>query len=101
MPRITEQDLKKVTLESGIKVNPIYGPEDVADIDYARDIGEPGAYPFTRGIHKWMYRYRPFTMRQYAGFGTPRESNERFKLDLEHHGCLCLRGAIGCPHHGQ
>ncbi len=75
-----EIKLKDVVLESGIVVKPIYGPEDVADIDYARDIGEPGSYPFTRGIHKYMYRYRPFTMRQYAGFGTPKESNERFKF---------------------
>jgi methylmalonyl-CoA mutase N-terminal domain/subunit len=75
-----EIKLKDVVLESGIEVKPIYGPEDVADMDYARDIGEPGAYPFTRGIHKYMYRYRPFTMRQYAGFGTPKESNERFKF---------------------
>ncbi len=80
MAKITEQDLKKVILESGIAVKPIYGPEDVAGIDYETEIGEPGAYPFTRGIHKWMYRYRPFTMRQYAGFGTPYETNERFKF---------------------
>ncbi|HID63113.1 MAG TPA: methylmalonyl-CoA mutase, partial [Anaerolineae bacterium] len=75
-----EIKLKDVVLESGIEVKPIYGPKDVADIDYERDIGEPGSYPFTRGIHKYMYRYRPFTMRQYAGFGTPKESNERFKF---------------------
>ena len=75
MTKITEQNLKKVILESSIEVKPIYGPEDVADIDYETEIGEPGAYPFTRGIHKWMYRYRPFTMRQYAGFGTPYETN--------------------------
>ena len=80
MAKITEQDLKKVVLESGIEVKPIYGPEDIADIDYETEIGEPGAYPFTRGIHKYMYRYRPFTMRQYAGFGTPHETNERFKF---------------------
>jgi methylmalonyl-CoA mutase, N-terminal domain len=80
MAKITERDLKKVVLESGIEVKPIYGPEDVADMDYETEIGEPGAYPFTRGIHKWMYRYRPFTMRQYAGFGTPYETNERFKF---------------------
>jgi methylmalonyl-CoA mutase N-terminal domain/subunit len=80
MAKITEHDLRKVVLESGIEVKPTYGPEDVGDVDYENEIGEPGAYPFTRGIHKWMYRYRPFTMRQYAGFGTPGESNERFKF---------------------
>ncbi len=75
-----EIKLRDVVLESGIEVKPIYGPEDVADIDYERDIGQPGEFPFTRGIHKYMYRARPFTMRQYAGFGTPLESNERFKF---------------------
>jgi len=80
MAKITEQDLRKVVLESGIEVKPIYDPGDVVHIDYEMEIGEPGAYPFTRGIHKWMYRYQPFTMRQYAGFGTPYETNERFKF---------------------
>ena len=80
MSKKKEIKLKDVVLESGLEVKPIYGPGDVADMDYARDIGEPGAYPFTRGIHKYMYRYRPFTMRQYAGFGMPQESNERFKF---------------------
>lgn len=72
--------VRDVVLESGIAVKPVYGPADVADIDYARDIGEPGQFPFTRGIHPLMYRARPWTMRQYAGFGTPRETNERFKF---------------------
>jgi methylmalonyl-CoA mutase N-terminal domain/subunit len=72
--------VRDVVLESGIVVKPVYGPADVADIDYARDIGEPGQFPFTRGIHPLMYRARPWTMRQYAGFGTPRETNERFKF---------------------
>jgi methylmalonyl-CoA mutase N-terminal domain/subunit len=72
-------ELPDVVLESGIKVKPIYGPEDVKDIDYEKDIGEPGEYPFTRGIHKYMYRFRPFTMRQYSGFATAKETNKRFK----------------------
>jgi len=72
--------LKKVTLESGISVQPVYGPEDLEHIDPARDIGPPGEFPFTRGIHPEMYRTRPFTMRQYAGFGTPEETNKRFKF---------------------
>ncbi len=61
--------------ESGIEIKPVYSPEDVTDADR---IGDPGEFPFTRGIHGLMYRKRPFTMRQYAGFGTPRETNERF-----------------------
>lgn len=76
--------LRDVKLESGIEVKPIYTPEDVKDIDYARDIGNPGEYPFTRGIHKYMYRARPFTMRQYSGFATAKETNKRFKYLIEH-----------------
>jgi len=91
-----DKKLRDVVLESGISVKPIYGPEDVADIDYDRDIGEPGAFPFTRGIHEYMYRYRPWTMRQYAGFGTPRESNERFKY-LISHGQNALNVAFDLP----
>jgi methylmalonyl-CoA mutase N-terminal domain/subunit len=71
---------RPVILESGIPVQPVYGPEQVAGIDPAADIGRPGEFPFTRGIHPLMYRARPWTMRQYAGFGTPAETNERFKF---------------------
>jgi methylmalonyl-CoA mutase N-terminal domain/subunit len=76
-------ELPDVVLESGIKVKPIYGPEDVKDIDFEKDIGEPGEYPFTRGIHKYMYRFRPFTMRQYSGFATAKETNKRFKYLIQ------------------
>lgn len=68
---------REVILESGIPVKPVYGPEDVTAPE---SIGQPGAFPFTRGIHPLMYRARPWTMRQYAGFGTPSETNERFKF---------------------
>jgi len=91
-----DKKLREVVLESGIKVKSIYGPEDVADVDFDRDIGEPGAYPFTRGIHKHMYRYRPWTMRQYAGFGTPQESNQRFRYLIEH-GQNALNVAFDLP----
>lgn len=74
------KEIKEVILESGIPVKTVYGPEDIKDIDYDRDIGNPGEYPFTRGIHKDMYRKAPYTMRQYSGFGTPKETNERFKF---------------------
>lgn len=69
--------IRDVILESGIAVKPVYGPDD---LDPAREIGQPGEFPFTRGIHPLMYRARPWTMRQYAGFGTPSETNERFKF---------------------
>jgi methylmalonyl-CoA mutase N-terminal domain/subunit len=75
--------LEQLTLESGISVKPVFGPEDLAGIDLQGDIGLPGQYPVTRGIHPLMYRARPYTMRQYAGFGTPEETNQRFKFLIE------------------
>ncbi len=83
-------------LESGIDIKVCYGPEDVADLDYERDLGDPGNYPFTRGIHATMYRSRPFTMRQYAGFGSPAETNQRFKYLIEH-GQNALNVAFDLP----
>ena len=61
---------------------PFYGPQDVAGIDYARDLANPGEFPFTRGIHPEMYRKRTWTMRQFAGFGSAEDTNERFKYLL-------------------
>ncbi|MEW5888099.1 MAG: acyl-CoA mutase large subunit family protein [Pseudomonadota bacterium] len=74
-----QSDLKPVINESGIEVKPLYTARDVeASGGYAM-IGEPGEYPFTRGIHRLMYRKQPWTMRQYAGFGNPQDTNRRFK----------------------
>src|SRR4051812_3633549 len=67
---------------SGLETDRIYTPEHVADLDYGRDLGFPGQHPFTRGIQPTMYRGRPWTIRQYAGFGTPEATNERFKFLL-------------------
>jgi methylmalonyl-CoA mutase, N-terminal domain len=64
--------------ESGFPIEPVYGPKDVKDLDPDRDLGEPGAFPFTRGVHPGMYAARPWTMRQYAGFSTAAESNRRY-----------------------
>ena len=89
-------DPRPVILESGIPVRPSYGPEAIADLDPARDLGQPGEFPFTRGIHPLMYRARPWTMRQYAGFGTPGETNERFKF-LIGHGQNALNVAFDLP----
>ena len=69
-------------ISSGIKVEPIYGPEDLASWQYHEKLGYPGEYPFTRGTQSTMYRGRLWTMRQYAGFGDASESNERFKYLL-------------------
>jgi methylmalonyl-CoA mutase N-terminal domain/subunit len=65
------------TTLSGVPVERLYTPSDVADFVYARDLGEPGEYPFTRGIHSTMYRGRVWTMRQFSGFGSPEDTNQR------------------------
>jgi methylmalonyl-CoA mutase, N-terminal domain len=72
------------TTLSGKKIEPLYGPEDLKGIDYARDLGEPGQFPYTRGIHETMYRGKVWTMRQFAGFGSAAQTNARFKYLLEH-----------------
>ncbi|MFQ5913210.1 MAG: methylmalonyl-CoA mutase [Nitrospinota bacterium] len=69
--------------ESQIPVHRLYTPEDVEDLDYAKELGFPGGSPFTRGIHPTMYRGRHWTMRQYAGYATAEESNRRYKYLLE------------------
>jgi methylmalonyl-CoA mutase N-terminal domain/subunit len=69
--------------ESGIEVKPLYRPEDLEGFDYAEKLGDPGEYPYTRGVYPTMYRGRPWTMRQYAGFGTAKETNQRFKYLIE------------------
>lgn len=79
MSGVNQTDIKRVVLESGIEVNPLYTSEDVAQSGGVDRIGHPGEYPFTRGIHKDMYRKRPWTMRQYAGFASPEETNKRFQ----------------------
>jgi len=68
---------------SEIPVKRIYTPEDIKDIDYLRDLGFPGEYPFTRGIHATMYRARLWTMRQFSGYGTAEQTNQRFKYLLK------------------
>jgi len=72
------------TTVSGQPIQRLYTPTDVADLDYGRDIGFPGQYPFTRGVHPTMYRGRLWTMRMFAGFGTGEETNQRYKYLLRH-----------------
>src|SRR5437879_2949066 len=71
------------TTVSSVPVEPLYTPESLNGFDPDTDLGFPGQYPFTRGVHATMYRSRLWTMRQFAGFGTPRQTNERFKFLLE------------------
>jgi methylmalonyl-CoA mutase N-terminal domain/subunit len=73
---------EKFTTGGGIPVERLYTPDDIAGLDYAKDLGFPGEYPYTRGVQPTMYRGRFWTMRQYAGFATAEESNERYRYLL-------------------
>jgi methylmalonyl-CoA mutase N-terminal domain/subunit len=88
----------KVELHSGIEVKPVYTPADLEAVgfDYEKDLGDPGQYPFTRSLHPLGYRSRAWTTRQYSGFGTPAETNQRFKL-LISHGQTGLNVAFDLP----
>ncbi|HEV2237737.1 MAG TPA: methylmalonyl-CoA mutase family protein, partial [Ktedonobacterales bacterium] len=70
------------TTHSGMPINRLYTPADAARLDYERDLGFPGEFPYTRGVQPTMYRTKPWTMRMFAGFGTAEETNERFKYLL-------------------
>ncbi len=78
--------IKDVEYQSGIKIKPVYTPDDLAAVgfDYDKDLGDPGEYPFTRSLHPQGYRSRAWTTRQYTGFGTPEETNKRFKYMISH-----------------
>src|SRR5437879_6764271 len=88
--------MRRTEALAGFRMTTVYGPEDVAGVEFARDIGRPGEYPYTRGIHTHMYRDRLWTMRQYVGFGTPEETNARFKY-LMTHGQDALNVAFDLP----
>ncbi|HEA65930.1 MAG TPA: methylmalonyl-CoA mutase [Desulfobacterales bacterium] len=82
-----EKDAIKETIyQSGISIKPVYGPEDLEAVgfDYQKDLGSPGEFPFTRSLHPQGYRSRAWTTRQYTGFGTPEETNQRFKWMISH-----------------
>src|SRR5262245_55021185 len=68
---------------SGIENEPLYTPDN-SPVDHDRDLGYPGAFPFTRGVYPSMYRGRLWTMRQFAGYGTAEETNTRFRYLLDH-----------------
>src|ERR687895_2018325 len=91
-PIVGPDDPRRFT-DSGIEIEPRYGADDVpADLD----LGDPGEFPFTRGIHPEMYRKRPWTIRQYAGYATAKESNERYRYLLAH-GSTGLSMAFDLP----
>jgi methylmalonyl-CoA mutase N-terminal domain/subunit len=92
----TPERRKRFTTLSDIEVGPLYTPEDLAGFDPARDLGYPGEYPFTRGVQASMYRGRVWTMRQFAGFGSPEDTNRRFHYLMEH-GVTGLSVAFDMP----
>jgi methylmalonyl-CoA mutase N-terminal domain/subunit len=88
-------DDERVFTDSGIEIEPLYDESDVAP-GLEERLGEPGAYPFTRGIHERMYRDRLWTMRQYAGFSSPEDTNNRYRYLIEH-GSTGLSMAFDLP----
>ena len=75
-------DAPEFTTVSGRKIEELYTPQDLPDLEYNRDLGFPGEYPYTRGVHPTMYRGRLWTMRQFSGFGTAEDTNKRYKYLL-------------------
>jgi len=87
---------KAFTTISGDPVEALYTPDDLGGFDAQRDLGMPGEFPYTRGIHPAMYRSRLWTMRQFAGFGSAEDTNERFHYLLAH-GVTGLSTAFDMP----
>ena len=97
-PNIKRKPERKDTFitESSVPIERLYTPLDIADLDYERDLGNPGEYPYTRGVHATGHRGRLWTMRMFAGFGTPEETNKRFKYLIEQ-GNMGLSVAFDLP----
>jgi methylmalonyl-CoA mutase, N-terminal domain len=88
---------RHVETTSGVEIKPLYGPADVAGLDYGRDLGDPGEYPMTRGPYPLMYREKLWTMRTYTGFRTPRATNEWNRRLLADEGVTGLSVALDLP----
>ncbi|MCZ2115863.1 MAG: methylmalonyl-CoA mutase family protein [Anaerolineae bacterium] len=95
LARAPERKASFVTT-SGEPINRLYTPLDVADLDYLDDLGNPGEYPYTRGVHSTLYRGKPWTMRMFAGFGSAEETNARYKYLLSQ-GNMGLSVAFDLP----
>jgi len=89
--------VRQVETTSGVEIKPVYGPADIAGLDYERDLGDPGVYPMTRGPYPLMYREKLWTMRTYTGFRTPRETNEWNRRLLAEEGVTGLSVALDLP----
>lgn len=87
---------QETVLDSGIRIKKLYTPQDTAHLSYEREIGDPGKFPYVRGIYPDMYWKRPWTRRLYAGFGNATETNQRFRFLLEH-GQTGLSVALDLP----
>jgi methylmalonyl-CoA mutase N-terminal domain/subunit len=94
-PDVGPDDPRRFT-DSGIEIDVVYDDNDIAGLDLDERLGKPGEYPFTRGIHPEMYRSRRWTMRQYAGYATAKETNTRYRYLLEH-GSTGLSMAFDLP----
>ncbi|MBI5310829.1 MAG: methylmalonyl-CoA mutase [Actinobacteria bacterium] len=94
-PIVGPDDERRFT-DSGIEQQIVYGPADIESLDLDERLGEPGQYPFTRGVHAEMYRSRHWTMRQYAGYASATETNERYRFLIEH-GSTGLSMAFDLP----
>ena len=77
------EELPPAFSEIGKPLPPVYTPDDLGGMDYLRDLGFPGEFPFTRGVYPGMYRKSPWQMRLYAGFGTAEDTNRRWKFLLK------------------
>ena len=97
MAREVREGVKRVETTSGVEIKPVYAPEDVAGIDYDRDIADPGEYPYTRGPYPLGYRQKLWTMRTYTGFGTARQVNAWNRRLLEDEGVTGLSTALDLP----
>jgi methylmalonyl-CoA mutase, N-terminal domain len=95
--RRAKPEARPVQTTSGVEIKPVYGPEDVAGLDYRRDLGDPGEYPFTRGPYPLMYREKLWTMRTYTGFRTPRVTNAWNRRLLAEEGVTGLSTALDLP----
>src|SRR5476649_957409 len=83
MPTDEKKPLTMTETQSGVALDAVYGPENAGEgAAYDERLGDPGTFPFTRGPHASMYRGRPWTMRMFSGFGTPEDTNGRFKFLL-------------------
>src|SRR5438067_632041 len=97
MAREVREGVKRVETTSGVEIKPVYAPEDVAGVDYDRDIADPGRYPYTRGPYPLGYRHKLWTMRTYTGFGTARQVNEWNRRLLKDEGVTGLSTALDLP----